>query len=333
MKPIKHALWMALLLSACGGNPFLVDNGDVGNGPPGTEGPVGSKGSAITRTEKTVKTSGKDYGNGFAEGFVYNEADDTFSVDGLAFDGANVYQRGTTVSDIGPFQVYEGDSTYTDGVTGANIDQDAYRAIYGASTNGKTSFAIVRTGSYVPYGFGGFIYSRSGGVTLPASSPAGQFAHYDGAYAGLRDFNGTGGLEYVTGDMAVDINFDDFNDGAGVRGEVTNRAIFDIDNTDITQDVIDAINVEYGTALDALPTLVFAVGPGALKETGEASGSLGSRVGTDTFETGKYYALIANTDDINAGEVVGVIVVESPDPRTDFDGVTTRETGGFILYR
>lgn len=335
MKPIKHALWMALLLSACGGNPFLVDNGNVGNGPIGTEGPVGSAGSALTRTEKKVAAGGTNYGNGFAEGFVLNAndpgdpGDDTFSVDGLAFDGANVYQRGTTVSDIGPFQVYEGDSTYADDLTGGNIDQDAYRAIYGASTNGKTSFAIVRTGSYIPYGFGGFIYNRSGPVTLPK---VGQAA-YAGDYAGLRDFNGVGGLEYVTGTMTMAIDFADFNEGAGVQGVVTNRAIFDIDNNDITQDVLDAINTEYTTTLSELPALVFSVGPGALKTTGEASGSLGSRAGTEAFESGKYYAIIADTDTTNAGEIVGVIVVESDDPRTDFDGVKTRETGGFILYR
>ena len=335
MNPIKHALWLAVLLSACGGNPFLPDTGGAGNGPVGTEGPVGTKGSAITRTEKTVTSAGKDYGNGFAEGFVLNAndpsdpGDDTFSVDGLAFDAANVYQRGTTVSDIGPFQVYEGDSTFTDSETGVNIDQDAYRAIYGASDNGKTNFAIVRTGSYIPYGFGGFIYKRNGGVTLPTAGQAG----YAGQYAGLRDFNGVGGLEYTSGDMTMAIDFADFNDGAGVQGLVTNRAIFDINGNDITTDVVDAINIQYDTALTELPALVFTVGPGALKSTGEATQGVGSQAGSEKFEAGKYYALIANTDTLNAGEIVGVIVVESKDPRVGFENVTTRETGGFILYR
>ena len=336
MNAIKHALWVALLLSACGGNPFLPDNGGVGNGPDGTEGPTGTKGSAITRTEKTVKTAGKNYGNGFAEGFVLNAndpidpGDDTFSVDGLAFDGANVYQRGTTVADIGPFQVYEGANTYADDVTGTNIDQFSHRAIYGISDTGKTNFAIVRTGAYTPYGFGGFIYKRNGGVTIPTSGQAG----YAGSYGALRDFAGIGGLEYVTGDMTMAVDFADFNDGAGVQGYVTNRAIFDIDNTDITQSVIDAINLEYGAALTEIPTLVFAVGPGALKATGEAAGALTSQVNTEIFESGKYYAILADNDDPvkgKAGEVVGVIVVESADPR--YKNVTARETGGFILYR
>lgn len=329
---------MALLLSACGGNPFLPDGDGSGNGPPGTEGPVGSKGSAITRTEKTVTTAGKDYGNGFAEGFVLNAndptdpGDDTFSVDGLAFDGANVYQRGTTVSDIGPFQVYEGDSTYTDAVTGTPIDQFLYRAIYGVSDSTRTSFAIVRTGAYIPYGFGGFIYKRNGGVTIPTSGQA----NYSGSYAGLRDFNGDGGLEYTTGDMTMGIDFADFNAGAGVKGEITNRRIFDISNTEVTDDVVAAINTEYSTALTEIPNLLFTVGPGALKSTGEVSQGITSQAGANIFESGKYYAILSDNSDPLAplaGEVVGVIVVESNETRGGVSGVTARETGGFILLR
>ncbi len=37
------------------------------------------------------------------------------------------------------------------------------------------------------------------------------------------------------------------------------------------------------------------------------------------------------TDPSDGGEIVGVIVIESEDPR--YEGVTAQETGGFILYR
>ena len=328
MKPIKHALWMALLLSACGGNPFLPDGDGTGNGPPGTSGGNKDANDPIQRTEAVTAS-----GNGYAVGIALNTgldpadpSDDTFEVDGLAFDGGNIYQPGAT---LGPFQVYEADSVYQDSVTGNNIDQDLYRAIYGASVTGNTSFAIVRTGSYIGYGFGGFVYKRNGGVTLPTVGQAG----YQGDYAGLRDFNGVAGLEYTSGKMTMSIDFADFNTGAGVKGSITERFIYDAAGEDITAEIAAAIDAEYGTAfIDTLPTLQFVVS-NSLKASGEASGTLLSKAGADTLESGKYYALIADTGALNAGEVVGVIVIESPDPRVGFEGVTTRETGGFIVYR
>lgn len=334
MKPIYLLFAAALTLAACDGNPFLPDDPSTGVPPTGTGGTTdGTAKSAIRRVE--VKDTST--GNGYAEGFKYNAADDTFDVDGLGFDGGNVYQRGTAVASLGPFKVYEGDNTFTDPATGTVINQFAHRAIYGISSSGRTSFAVVRTGAYIPYGFGGFVYQRDRGVTLPSSGQAG----YQGKYAALRDFDGTAGLEYATGDMQVAIDFNDFNDGAAVQGQVFNRAILDSNGNDITGSVITAMNdnLDPTTPLTELPTLVFAVGPGVLnggdKSAGEIAGNLSSHYvdgsGVQTFESGKYYALITNGENLNAGEVVGIIVVEAEDPR--LEGVTVRETGGFILYR
>ncbi len=85
-----------------------------------------------------------------------------------------------------------------------------------------------------------------------------------------------------------------------------------------------------------LPTLLFNVGPGVMDANGEIRGFLdssvvdysGERPTSVVYEDGKYYAIVSGE---NADEVVGVIVVESEDARVD--GVTVRETGGFILYR
>ena len=50
------------------------------------------------------------------------------------------------------------------------------------------------------------------------------------------------------------------------------------------------------------------------------------------YEAGNYYAVISgDATQGGADEVVGIIVVEADDPRSD--GVTVRESGGFILYR
>lgn len=288
--------------------------------PPGTASPTPS--NTIFRKEATSDTTG----DGFAEGFSYDAAADTFTVDGLAFDGDNVYERDAAVASLGPYAVYEADAAVTDSFDGDVVSQFNYKALYGVSNTGNTEFAIVRTGAYVGYGFGGFIYQRNGGVTLPTSGQA----TYEGDYAGLRDFDGTGGVQYVTGDINMAIDFDDFNSGDGVRGEVSNRRIFDTAGNDVTNDVLDAINAENASSITALPQLIFAVGPGTLDENGEMVGELFSSFADDSgaaveFESGSFYALVAGDD---AEEIVGVVVVEGA-----VGDITARETGGFIAYR
>jgi hypothetical protein len=270
-------------------------------------------------------------GNGYAQGFVYDAASDTFTVDNLAFDGGNTYTRSPTIPDLGAAQVYEAASTYEDPVTGANIDQLSYRALYGVSRTGQTSFAIVRTGSYRSYGFGGFVFSRKGSVVLPTQGQV----QFTGAYQGMRDFDGAGGLQYTTGDMQVDIDFNDFNPNEGVGGKavkgiVENRKIFDLDGNDITTAVLAGINADKSASLTELPALLFDVGPGNMDLNGELEGQLNNSFRDDNgdvqnFEAGKYYAMISGT---NANEMVGIVVVTS-----NIDSVTARETGGFILYR
>jgi hypothetical protein len=328
-------------LAACGSdanNPFDPNDGNDGAGgggggtdggggivreglPPGTPSPTPS--NAIFRREAETPE-----GNGFARNISYNGANDTFTVDNLAFDGStsgpSVYQRANLVSSLGPFAVYENDTEAMDLINSQPVAQLAYRAIYGVSNSSNTQFAIVRTGSYIPYGFGGFVYQRDNGVTLPTT---GQAA-YSGQYAGLRDFDGVGGLEYSTANAAIQIDFEDFNSGQGVRGQFTNRVIYDLAGQDVTQDIIDAYNDDNpGATISALPTIQFRIGPGTTDANGEIIGEAFSVAGGNEFEAGNYYAIISGT---NAEEIVGIVVVEGSDPRFD---VTVRETGGFIVTR
>lgn len=342
MWTVRTSVLALILLSACDGNP-LDGGGDGGGGGggggtnvsvsslPGTNSPTAE--GDILRREAKVEEAGEDYGNGFAEDMTYNEGDDTFSVNNLAFDGDNVYDRDDTRPTNGIAQVYEADSTYADDETGALIDQFSHRALYGESSTGRSKFAIVRTGAYIPFGFGGFVFSRDGNVVLPT----GGQAHFAGEYSGLRDFNGAGGLQYVTGDMTMDIDFDDFDpdesstgNGASIDGRVFNRRVFDLSGNDITADILTEINDDKDATLTELPTLVFGVGPGLLDNNGEAEGTLSSAIvasGTlETLESGNYYAVISGEGDDQ--EVVGIIVVKST-----VNDVTVRETGGFILYR
>jgi hypothetical protein len=313
------------------------DGGDGdGDGDGGDGGPIEGGGAPLPGTEEPTTESGifrrearNEGGNGFAEQIAYDAETDTFAVDNLGFDGDNVFTRDDQVPNLRQFRVYESAEFFPDGATGRPISQLPHKAIYGTTPSGNLEFAIVRTGGYVDYGFGGFVYQRNAGVVLPTSGQA----SYVGNYAGLRDFQGRGGLEYSVGRMTMDIDFEDFNDGDAVKGEIFNRSIFDLEGNDVTSDVLDALAQANNRPFSALPTLRFVIGPGVLTENGEINGQLESFFQDATgvlqpFESGNYYAVIGGD---NAQEVVGVIVVEGDDPR--FDGVTVRETGGFALTR
>lgn len=296
--------------------------------PPGTASP--QPGTTIFRKEAL-----DEQGNGFATNVVYNAADDTFSVDNLPFDGGadTPYIRGTAVSSFGDYAVYEAVQQFPDGLNDALINQTLHRAIYGVSRSGNTEFAIVRTGDYVGYGFGGFVYERNGTVKLPTSGQA----LYNGQAAGLRDHDGRGGLEYTSSDVQIAIDFDDFNADTGryegaVDGFLFNRRIYDLSGNEITDNVLARINESESASLTAIPTAVFTISTNALDTNGEIVGSLTSRFGNDAgeaveYETGSYYGIISGD---NADELVGIIVTEtSTDPTAD----TIRETSGFAIYR
>lgn len=300
--------------------------------PPGTESPAAD--DSIFRYEP-LGEGDTAYGNGYARGISYDAENDEFYVDNLGFDADNIYTRDNLVGSLGPYAVYENAETFDDPRTGAPIAQFTHKALYGVSRNTDdegnptTQFAIVRTGAYVEYGFGGYVYQRNGGVTLPTEGQA----LYTGAYAALRDFSNQSGLEYATGDMLIAIDFEDFDAGDAVRGEITNRRVFDDEGNDVTIDVVTALEDKYGLDYTSLPVLRFVVSPGVLDENGELTGELKSFLpgnsGTlETVEAGNYYAVLSGE---NADEVTGIITVTSEDPRAE--GVTVRETGGFILYR
>ena len=348
----NRLLTLALMafLAGCGSsNPFMDDgtgDGDTDGDtttdstlPPGTTNPT--PGGAILRSEPRQDANGDHYGDGFANNISYNATSDTFYVDGLAFDGSQPegvpYGR-SVPGNLGSYALYEAPLTHPDFITSNPINQFPHRALYGVSSTGNTEFAIVRTGAYMDFGFGGFIYQRSGGVTLPTQGQA----HYAGDYAGIRDFSGSGGLEYITGDMEVDIDFDAFPDncaGAGcnaVHGYVFNRQIYDTDGNNITGAYLTALNANLPSGsppATEVPAILFRIGPGVMDSNGEITGDAYT-VGPDgqQLDEGNYYLLMSGNHTAGTGgEIVGVIVVEGADPRVD--DVQVRETGGFILPR
>ena len=303
---------------------------DTGSGlPPGTSEPTSN--GDIARFEAR-----NDTGGGLVSSVAYNADNDTITVDNLAFDGANVYSRDSQVASLGGYAIYEADEVTFDTLTGEPIQQVRnYRTIFGVSDNTtedgdpRTSFALVRSGGFAGYGFGGFVYERNGGVTIPVRGQAG----FSGRYAGVRLFSNRGGLEYTRGDVALAIDFRDFNANDGVIGRITNREAFDATGAEIRTDGAGALQ---------LPTLglILVEGEPTLTPNGEMSGTLVSSFVDEegvvqNYENGEFYGILSGdaTDINDGGEIVGVFVIESEDTRPEFEGTSVQETGGFILTR
>ncbi|ROU00125.1 hypothetical protein [Histidinibacterium lentulum] len=316
------------------------DTADQPDGVAGAELPPGTTEPQADGSIRRFEPRNEQGGGRIISPVVYDRENDTFTVDNLAFDGFNTYQRGRAIGSMGGYAVYEADVQVTDFLDGDQVGQIVpYRAILGVSQNtvrndaGETvprsSFAIVRTGGYVNFGFGGFVYEREGGVVLPTEGQA----NFSGDYAGIRVFDARGGLEFVRGDMTVDIDFNDFNANAGVKGRIANREFFNADGTPI------ATGNQEGQLPN--PDVVFVITDGegsSVDRNGEITGQVLSTYVPDganapeEYETGTYFAVISGdlTDRADGGEITGVMVITSTDPRDD---VPAQETGGFILYR
>jgi hypothetical protein len=336
--------------------------------PPGTTNPTPN--SQIVRREERDEDSGGGYATNIR--YLNDEGQDEFFVDNIAFDGDNIYTRGdpvTGVAQLGPFAVYEGKEQTTDPVTGESLRTFTYRAIYGRSENGATEFAIVRSGAYVNYGFGGFVYQRNGfddaGNAVRLVLPSEGDARYRGDYAGIRIFDGRSGLEYVQGDAEMFVDFKDFNDGnRGVALFVNNRRLYNMEGTEVTSEYLQALEINGGGSggglgglIDSvnddgsggserslivstdddgnpvLPTIRPVISPDDADSNGEIAGEVREAA---SFDDGSVemisegnYYAIMSGE--NADEIVGVLVMTGNDPRVS--GTSVQETGGFIVYR
>ena len=344
MTRILTSMTFLAFLAACGdGQPFFgedassaTDGSDLTENEDDTEGDGGSidAGTLLAGTDSPTDTGGifrfetdKASGGGHVQDVSYDAETDTFMVDNLAFDGENVYQRGVLVDSLRSYAVFEADEITPDFLTTNPVEQIVpYRAVLGVSTNlvdgePRTSFAIVRTGGYVGYGFGGFVYERSGPVVLPTTGQA----TFSGDYGGVQVYTDLAGLRYVTGDMTLDIDFEDFNANDGIKGRITNRQVFfengGVDNAAVLSDV-------GWTIVEGVDTLT---------ENGEIVSNVFSTILGDsdqlvTYFSGTFNGIVAgDTLDIDdGGEIVGVITMVAEDKDRE---ISIQETGGAILYR
>mgnify|MGYP005841594877 CR=1 FL=1 len=294
----RHWIAVAVVatLAACSGGSDSGRSALVaGPGTPPTD-PDGDTPSPSPSPSDSVSTIDED---GEARSISYDAATDTFIVDNLPFDGDGKYDRDDVLASIGPFAVYENNNT---------TERRAYKAIRAEGPSGETRVAVVRSGDYEGTGFGGFLFARDGGVTLPSTGQA----TYTGDYAGLRVFDGVSGLEFTEADALIEIDFEDFNAGDAVEGVLTNRRILD----------------QSGNLIGTLPALVLATG--SISPDGQISGTGGSdifdpgRGEVVDFESGEYVGVIAD----DAGEVVGIVEVTG----TEISGAERDflETGAFV---
>jgi len=292
---------------------------DLGTLPPGTDSPTAT--SNIIRFEAR-----NEDGGGYVNDVSYDAANDQFIVDNIAFDGENVYDRYSAVPNLGGYSVFAAEETVADSLTGNAIGQIVpYRALVATSSvtiDGapRTSFALVRTGGYINEGFGGWVITRSGGVTIPTTGQA----TFSGDYGGFRVYENASGLDLVQGQMALDIDFEDFNANDGIKGRVTNRQLFDGNGNFIK----DLSNINWN----------IVEGVQTLTEDGEIVSNVFTTItqpdGTIDIELeGTFNGIMAgDTLDANdGGEIVGIIVMKGED--VDRNGVNIQESGGAILSR
>ena len=328
------AFGLLVTLAACGDGQPLFDEvvGDVDDVEVFAELPPGTEDADLD--ESVVRFEARnEIGGGYTLDPEYDAATDTFTVDNLAFDGFNTYVRDTTIPTLGTYGLYAASEQVADSLTGAPVGQIIpYLSIVAISPNTvdvtdedgnistlpRSEVIVVRSGGFFDYGFGGYNYQRREGTQIPETGQAG----FSGGYAGFRIYDKQAVIDLVEGDVTIRLDFDDFNSNIGVAGEITNRVITDVD----------------GNVITSLPTpdvpFVVVEGANALNADGELAGEVRNAVAGRLYEEGFYFAVAAGdltTLDDNGGEIAGVAIFESDDPR--FDDMRVQETGAFVVTR
>ncbi|WP_417241559.1 hypothetical protein [Celeribacter sp.] len=210
-------------------------------------------------------------------------------ITGMPFDGNDSYVRVATAGNPtgvagagGDFYLYRNaQNTMVDEFGIGPIPQNGYLAIHQTSDNGKAYVTIVASTFDTSDGWrtNGFIYGRNGGVTLPTENQ-GDFV---GDYAAIRTFNNDKRLEYISGAMALTIDFEKLNSAGAVRFNIDERKAYDAD----------------GNFLGNLSSFGGTAANGALDAQGEfqAEGTIGTLPGAEWDEDAGEY--------VEAGDLSG----------------------------
>jgi len=243
---------------------------------------------------------------------IYNEGDpadpndDTLTVNNLPFDGSDIdngaYDK--TGATAGSYDVYES--------VGAGEDGDrTYFAVFRRTSNSQV--AAVGTGDYVGFGFGGATAQRIGNTNLPNE---GEYT-YTGEYAAVRvttQDGGTDDVEFVSGDVSMNVDIADFDDTGAVEGLVTNRILYDNTGTQIgtVDGYISMATAEIDFENNA-----------TLSSTATAFDGAGEQTAT-----GNWQSVFTGPD---GEEIAGFLVLEGTESN-DEDADELRETGVFVAF-
>lgn len=278
----------ALMLAGCSGNPLNNVGGGGGGGGTAPDGGVNTCTSTNTICEGEVNR------------FTYDASTDTIQINNLPFDLGGTYQRVPALDQNG-FMAFR------------NIDgAEVYYALYRQSATGLSETGVVGTGNYQKFGYGGSMMRATPVTGLPANGEA----TYQGNYAGIRVYDGTGGtsgggLGFVTGTAFLRVDFDDFDDGGAVDAAITGRTAYDGN----------------GAPLGALPGLgatTTSMSGSTIKQTNITE----VIPGTSDVMTGTLRAMFSGPE---GKEITGIVILEGPDALGSGDNV--QERGGFLLDR
>ena len=274
------AMTVAVCLAGCGdGNPFTDD--DESSDDPG----------AVFFDKDSERLVVNNIG--------YDPATDQVIINNIPFDDPNNrYDRIPTEAFTNNFDAYQSNPA-----PGSNEVQ--YFAVFRRTPSSQV--AAAGTGRYIDFGYAGAGAQRLGSdPTLPTSG----IYSYNGEYAAVRTTLVTGSsntVEYVTGDVALSVDYDDFDGIGAVGGTITNRALYDTTGAPLGPlagfiSLQDAdIDFENHAIVEADAT--------------ELDGT-GAQVAT-----GNWAGVFAGP---NGQEIAGIVFV---------NGATTQEVGGLIANR
>jgi len=193
----------------------------------------------------------------------YDIATDTVTLTSLPFDVSGTFIR-AKIYDHGNIRGYVNTSGLRD-----------YIALFATSSSGNLSAVTAASTDYINHGWRGYGYWRASGTgTMPTTGEA----RYTGDYSGLITFNTQSGIQSVTGNVFIDM---DYLDGV-LEGGIYNR-----------------VNLNTGANMESITLATTPI------STGVMTGATGSATGSGTYQTVIYSP---NSDYLNNAEFVGIIV-------------------------
>lgn len=280
MRTSLTVLAAAALVAACDGNPFGVIISEGG-------GDTSEDGVYLDDENPSLTLNN----------ISYDPATDTLTLNNIPFDDPNNrYDRIAGTAFANNFNAYQSNPA-----PGTNEVQ--YFAIFRRSASGNTQVAAAGTTEYVDFGYGGAGAQRLGSnPNLPSSG----IYSYNGEYGAVRTTLNPGAntLQYVTGDVALAVDFDDFDGTGAVGGTIQNRILYDTTGAPVgaLAGFISLTDTDIDFNTDTIKTATATEFDGAGTQTG----------------TGNWEGVFAGP---GGNEIAGILFVDS---------ANVRETGGFV---